>query len=139
MDGPLRSAMPTQLAKSLAYDPKWIEVADHVDQCLREYGYYNYDLLIRPATKAEQAEIGQESGVSNFIHLELDQTECSVEIVFGASPATGDTALADIPPEDIARLHIVDALDILLSGDPLDAGSDAPGRSFKVIKGGKSV
>ncbi len=130
--------MPVKLDNSFASDSTWKEVADHVNQCLREYGYYNYDVFLRPATKMEQSELSDEVGVPDFIHLEFDQTECSVVSIFGVDALTGNTALTGSSPEDLARNHIVDALDMLLTGDPLDPDNEGQGRSFKVINGGKS-
>ena len=130
--------MPTQLGEKFITDPAWKEVAKHVDKGLREYGYYNYELLLRPATAVEQVEIGKVFGASDFMHMELDQAECSAVFIFGTDEVTGNTALEYVSPKDLAMISIIDALDEALIGDPFDPDDVAQGRSFKIIDGGKS-
>lgn len=127
--------MPAQLEKTFANDETWKKVAHYVDEGLREYGYYNYEILLRPATKSEQAEITDQVGIPEFVHCELDEIECSAVFVFGINPTTGHSGLDYQNPAEFARINIVDTLDEYLQGDLDDEG---PGRSFKVIDGGKN-
>ena len=130
--------MPANLDKTFASDPEWKEVAEQVDKGLREFGYYNYELLLRPATAEEQIEISEECGVQEFVHVDFDPTECSAVFVFGTEPSTGCTALSYVSPNDFAMINIVDTLDQMLVGsDPLDRDVDFPDTSFKVVDGGK--
>jgi len=41
--------MPVQLSEQFSKQAEWIELAEHANQLLREYGYFNYEIIIHPA------------------------------------------------------------------------------------------
>jgi hypothetical protein len=128
--------MPVRLSEAFSNQTKWLEMAEHANRLLKEYGYYNYEIMFRLASKDELLGPEPEHVQDCLITPNFDQFECSLELVL-----TGKAALDLIDegsPEEFATLNVIDILDQFINGsDPLDEDNGAPGRSFRVVDGGK--
>lgn len=129
--------MPVHLSEPFSGDPSWEEMAEHANRLLREFGYYNYEIKIRLASKDEmEGQPEPEHQFDCMINSNFDPSECILELVLmGALSANFPSYTT---PEEYASINVVDTLCVFLEGndafDPDDCGS---GRSFRVIDGGK--
>lgn len=129
--------MPVQLFEPFSTHPEWLEMAEHVNRLLRERGYYNYEILIRPAAAKE---LPDPKHVDDFnVKVYFYQVECRLEVVI-PDPHSSTRTFSPFDsqtPEEFALHSVVDILDQFLIGDGLDDDNSYPGRSFRIFEGGK--
>jgi hypothetical protein len=128
--------MPVHLSEPFSGDPQWEEMAEHANQLLGEFGYYNYEIMIRLASKDEMQEPEPEDRFDCQVTPYFDSSKCSLELVHMGELSVNFPSYTT--PKEYANINVVGILCEFLEGndafDPDDSGS---GRSFRVIEGGK--
>ena len=127
--------MPVHLSVPFSGEPKWEEMAEHANRLLREFGYYNYEIMIRLASKDEMQRPEPEDERDCEVTSNFDPSECSLELVHMGALSVNFPSYTT--PKEYASINVVGTLCEFLEGndafDPDDCGS---GRSFRVIDGG---
>ena len=131
--------MPVNLSELFSKQAEWVEMAEHTNRLLREYGYYNYEIVIRHATKAELQDLEPEYKECSCVTAFFDASECRLELLlsdFGL--VTEMHPFNDQTPKEFAEINVIDTLDQFINGsDPLDSTNHTLGRRLRVIEGGK--
>jgi hypothetical protein len=99
--------MTINLDNVLASHPGWLEMVEHANRLLSEWGLEDYELVIRQATSVEQEKMATDD---NSILATFDAGERHLELAIGPDPVLGGYEM-DEDPEFYAEVQVVGILD----------------------------